>query len=385
VDVGTRPYAAAVSPERVAERVVSFRLRAVLAVLGIVLAVVALLQLLWLARQVITWIFIAMFLALALNPLVDWLQRQGVRSRGLAAGLTYLGMFVAIGSIGAVFVPTLVDEVNDLADAVPGYVEDLTAGRGPLGFLESDYNIVERVREAVEQGGAARVLGFSGTAIAVTKGVVTAVVATITIAVLTFFMLLEGPRWIERILALMPPDSRERWRRVGHDVYRTVGGFVTGALVIALVAGVSSSILLSVLGVPYAIALGLLVALLDLIPLAGATIATVVVSTIAFLAASTPVGIVVLVYFVVYQQVENHFLYPLVYSRTVQLSPLAILIAVLIGASLAGILGALVAIPVAGTIQVVLLDYLEHRRAGLILPATVDEESLDEAVAPEPS
>jgi predicted PurR-regulated permease PerM len=362
------------------ERIVTFRLRAILAVLGIVLAVAGLLQLLWLARQVLTWIFIAMFLALALNPVVDWLQRHGVRRRALAAGLTYLGLFTLVGTIGAAFVPTLVGEVNDLVDAVPGYVEDLTRGRGPLGFLESDYHIVERVRDAIEGGGAARVLGFSGTALAVTKGVVTAVIATITIAVLTFFMLLEGPRWIERVLSLLPPASQARWRRVGHDIYRTVGGFVTGALVIALVAGVLSSTVLTILGVPYAIALGLLVALLDLIPLAGATIATVLVSTIAFLAADVPVGIAVLVYFVVYQQVENHFLYPLVYSRTVELSPLAILIAVLIGASLAGILGALVAIPVAGTIQVVLLDFLEHRR-GELLPPEVALEPPEEQPA----
>jgi predicted PurR-regulated permease PerM len=366
------------------ERVVTVRFRSVLAVLGIVLAVVALLQLLWLARQVITWIFIAMFLALALNPVVDWLQRRGVRQRAVAAGLTYLGLLGLIGIVGAAFVPTLIDEVNNLIDAVPGYVEDLTAGRGPLGFLETDYHIVERVREALEGGGAARGLGFSGTALAVTKGVVTAVVAAITIAVLTFFMLLEGPRWIERIISLLPAESQARWRRVGHDIYRTVGGFVTGALVIAFLAGVLASILLSILGVPYAIALGLLVALLDLIPLAGATIATVLVSTIAFLAASTPVGIVVLVYFVVYQQVENHFIYPLVYSRTVQLSPLAILIAVLVGASLAGILGALVAIPVAGTIQVVLVDILEHRRARLV-PAGVEVESTDEEAAVPPT
>lgn len=295
----------------------------------------------------------------------------------MAAALTYLALFGLIGAIGAVFVPTLVDEVNNLVDAIPGYVEDLTAGRGPLGFLETDYQITERVRDVLEGGGAARVLGFSGTAIAVTKGVVTAVVATITIAVLTFFMLLEGPAWIERVLSLLPAESQARWRQVGHDVYRTVGGFVTGALVIALVAGVLSSILLSIVGVPYAIALGLLVAMLDLIPLAGATIATVLVSTIAFLAASTPVGITVLVYFVVYQQVENHFLYPLVYSRTVELSPLAILIAVLIGASLAGILGALVAIPVAGTIQVVLLDLLRYRRGELWAPAAAVERAED--------
>jgi predicted PurR-regulated permease PerM len=305
-----------------------------------------------------------------------------VRQRALAAGLTYVALFGVVGLVGAAFLPTLVDEVNNLIDAVPGYVEDLTAGRGPLGFLETDYQIVDRVREALEGGGAARVLGFSGTAIAVTKGVVTAVVATITIAVLTFFMILEGPRWIDRVLSLLPPESQTRWRRVGHDIYRTVGGFVTGALVIAFTAGVLSSILLSILDVPYAIALGLLVALLDLIPLAGATIATVLVSTIAFLAASTPVGIVVLVYFVVYQQVENHFLYPLVYSRTVQLSPLAILIAVLVGASLAGILGALVAIPVAGTIQVVLIDFLEHRRDKLVPPGISLEPAEEQAVPP---
>lgn len=241
-------------------------------------------------------------------------------------------------------------------------MSDLTKGRGPLGFLESDYQITERVRDAVQEGGASRLLGLSGTAIAVTKGVLTAVVATITIAVLTFFMLLEGPGWIERLYALLPAESQLRWRAVGRDIYRTVGGFVAGALTIALVAGITSTILLSVLGVQYAIALGLLVALLDLIPLAGATLAAIVVSTVTFLDADVTIGIVVVVFFVVYQQVENHALYPLVYSRTVQLSPLAILIAVLIGASLAGILGALAAIPVAGTIQVLIIDYFRYRR-----------------------
>ncbi|MGH3104124.1 MAG: AI-2E family transporter [Gaiellaceae bacterium] len=346
------------------ERVVRFRARTILVLLGIVLAVVALLEVILLARQVITWIFIAVFLALALNPLVEWFQRHGIRRRGLAIGVTYLGVLGLISALAGAVLPNLIDEVNSFVDALPGYVEDLTRGRGPFGFLETDYQIVERVREFVSDGGAARLLGFSGAAVAVTKGVLTVIVATITIAVMTFFMLLEGPAWIERAYGLLPDGSQARWREVGRRIYRTVGGFVTGALTISLIAGVTSSILLSVLGVPYAFALGLVVALLDFIPLAGATIATVLVSTIAFLD-STPVGITVLVYFIVYQQVENHFLYPVVYSRTVQLSPLAILIAVLIGASIAGILGALAAIPVAGTIQVLLVDYLQHRRAPL--------------------
>lgn len=344
------------------ERIVRFRARTILAVLGIVLAVAALLQLLWIARQVLTWIVIAAFLAVALDPLVNLLMRRGIRRRGLAIAATYLLLAIAAGGLGATFVPTLVSEVNDFVDAVPDYVEDLTEGRGRLGFLESDYQLVERVREAVAGTDFTRILGVSGTAVAVTKGVLTVIVAAITIVVLTFFMLLEGPRWIERGLTLVPEERRPRWRRVGGEIYATIGGFVAGALTIAVVAGITSAIVLTVLGVSYAIALALLVAFLDLIPLAGATIATVIVSTVAFLDSGVTIGLIVLVWFVLYQQLENHLLYPLVYSRTVALSPLLILIAVLVGASIAGILGALAAIPIAGTIQVLFLEWLRGRR-----------------------
>jgi predicted PurR-regulated permease PerM len=189
----------------------------------------------------------------------------------------------------------------------------------------------------------------------------TAIVAVVTIVFLTFFMLTEGPSWVERFYTLVPEQSRPRVERIANDIYRTIGGYVTGNLFISLIAGVASTIVLLVMGVPFAVALGLLVAILDLVPLAGATLAAIIVSTVAFLE-SLPAGIVVLVFFIVYQQVENHLIQPVVYSRTVQLSPLAILIAVLIGAKLAGILGALAAIPVAGTIQVLLLSWLEIRR-----------------------
>jgi predicted PurR-regulated permease PerM len=361
------------------ERVVTFRARTVLTVLAVVLAVVALLEVILLARQVLTWIFVALFLALALNPLVEWIQRHGVARRGLATGIAFLVALGVIAALGGTFVPILVGEVRDFADALPGYVEDLTRGRGRLGFLEREYQIVERVREAVAEAGAGRLLGFSGAAVAVTKGVITAVVAVITIAVLTFFMLLEGPAGLERALALLPEESAERWRRIGLEIYRTVGGFVTGALTIAVVAGVTTAIFLTFLGVPYAIALGLVVALLDLIPLAGATIAGVLITTVGFLN-SVAIGIAVLVFFVVYQQIENHFLYPLVYSRTVRLSPLVILIAVLIGASLAGILGALAAIPAAGTIQVLLREWLASRRRPIV--ARADEPPPGEIPAP---
>jgi predicted PurR-regulated permease PerM len=344
------------------ERVVRFSVRTVLAVIALVIAAWALLTVVAATRQVITWILVSLFLAMALNPAVDWFMRHGVKRRGYAAGLTYALALIAIGAIGYAFIPTLVSQVNDFVQAVPGYVDDLTKGRGRLGFLETKYHIVEKIREQVREGGASRVLGLTGAAISITKSVISLVVATITIAFLTFFMLLEGPTWMDRIFGLLPERSQTRWRKVGNDVYRTVGGYVTGNLVISLVAGTLTTAVLLAVGVPFAVALGVIVALLDLIPLAGATIAGVIIGTVAFLHSITA-GIVVVVFFVVYQQIENHFLQPVVYSRTVQLSPLVVLVAVLVGAKLAGILGALGAIPVAGAIQVLLIDWQQNRRA----------------------
>lgn len=353
------------------ERLVRFRPRAILVVIGLILATIVLIQLLSATRGVLIWILIALFLAMALNPPVDWLLRRGVvKRRGAAVGIVYLATLLAIVGISATFVPTLIQEVNDFAEAVPGYVEDITEGRGRLGFLERDYHLVERIRDAIEKSGVSGVLGLSSTALSVTKSIVNAIVAIVTIAFLTLFMLLEGPTWVERFYSLMPEHQQARWRRVGTDIYRTVGGYVTGNLAISLIAGVTSTIVLLALGVPYAFALGLIVALLDLIPLAGATIAAVIVTTVAFLD-STTAGIVVLVFMIVYQQLENHVIQPLVYGKTVQLSPLAVLIAVLIGAKLAGVIGALGAIPLAGAIQVIVLDVLEWRRQKILEPSTV--------------
>jgi predicted PurR-regulated permease PerM len=346
-------------------RVVRVEARTVVNVLLIVLAFALLLEVIWLSRQVLTWVLVAIFLALALNPAVEFFQRIGIKRRGYAAAVTSLLTLLAIFGLSSLFVPTLVSEANDFVEAVPGYVEDVSKGRGPIGELSERYDVVDRIRQAVEDGGAAGVLGLSGTALSLTKSIITAIVATVTIAFLTFFMLLEGPRWLERFFALLPEGSQDRARRVGLQIYRTVGGYVTGNLLISIIAGIASTLVLLVTGVSYAVALGLLVAILDLVPLAGATLAAILVTTVAFIDQGWVVGVIVLVFFVVYQQVENHVLQPLVYSRTVQLSPLAILIAVLIGAKLAGVLGALGAIPVAGTIQVLLLEWLRARRERL--------------------
>jgi len=341
------------------EHFVRVRARTVLTVLGLILAVGVLVEIVLISRQVLTWILISIFFALALNPAVDWFQGR-VNKRGYAVGIVYVLAFMTIGLIGYVFIPPLVDQVHHLVNKIPDYIHDLTKGRGKLGFLETKYHIVEKVKHALKNGGASKLFGFSGTAFAVTKSVITIVVAAVTITFMTFFMLLEGRTWVERGYSMVPAKSRPRWRAVGRDIYRTIGGYVLGNVLISVIAGGGAAIVLYIMGVPLAAALGLLVGLFDLIPLAGATIALLVVGTIAFLHSITA-GIVVVIFFIVYQQLENHILQPVIYGKTVKLSPLAVLIAVLIGAALAGIIGALAAIPIAGAIQVVIRDLLRER------------------------
>jgi predicted PurR-regulated permease PerM len=352
----------------VQERVVYVRPRTILVVLGIVLVTSAAFAFIYLAWHVITWILIALFLALALNPAVEFFERHGLR-RGWASALVFFFALAAFAGLGSLLLPPLVQQVTDFVDAVPGFIDDITAGRGPLGFLQEDYQIVEKVEEAIETRGAGEVLGVTAAGIAIAQGVITAVVGAVAIAFITFFMLLEGPRLVARFLEFLPEGTRPRWERVGGEIYRTVGGYVTGNLLISLIAGVTSAIVLFALGSDYAIALAVLVAVLDLVPLAGATLAAIIVSTVGFIELGWVRGVTLIVFFLVYQQLENHILQPVIYGRTVQLSPLVVLVAVLVGAELVGILGALAAIPVAGIVQAIARELLRFRRETLIAPA----------------
>jgi len=344
-----------------AEHVVTVRPRTVLLVAGIVVGAIAAVNLVIAAERALVWVFVALFLAMALNPAVEWLQRRGFRRRGAAVGIVYLFATLVIAAIGALVVPTLVQQVQDLVKATPGYVRDLTEGRGPLGFLETKYHVVERVQEAVSGGGGKGVAGGAGVALDVTRSVLTFVAGVVTITFLTLFMLLEGRDWTRRVIGLLPERSQQRWERIAHDIYRTVGGYVSGNLVISLIAGVLTTLVLLALGVPFALALGLLVAILDIIPLAGATLAAIVVTLVA-MTESVTTGVIVLAFFIVYQQIENHILQPVIYGRSVRLSPLMVLVSVLIGVEVAGVLGALAAIPIAGSVQIVIRDFAERRK-----------------------
>ena len=342
-------------------RIVTVRPRTVLTVLGIVVLVGFGLVLVYLAWRVLTWILIAAVLATALNPAVEVIEQRGMR-RGPAAGIVFGTALLVVSGIGYLVIPPVVTQVTDFVNAVPDFIDDLTAGRGPFGWLQERYQIVERVRTAIEEQGVGGILGLGGPVLDVVRSVVTAVVGFVTVIFLTFFMLLEGPRTIDRLLGLLPETTRPRWERVGSGIYRTISGYVTGNLLISLVAGVLATVVLFAVGSDFAIALGVLVAVLDLVPLAGATLAAIVVTTVVAIETDWLRALIVIAFFVAYQQFENHVLQPLVYGRTVELSPLVVLCAVLVGAELAGIFGALFAIPIAGSLIAVAREVLEYRR-----------------------
>jgi predicted PurR-regulated permease PerM len=281
--------------------------------------------------------------------------------RGYASATVFLLALAAIVGLGFLVLPPLVRQVTEFIQALPDLVDDLVAGRGPLGFLQRDYHIVDRIRAAIEDNGVGGVLGVTAPAIAVAQSLFSVIIGSVAIAFLTYFMLLDGPRMVERFYAFLPESARPRWQRVGHEIYRTVGGYVTGNILISVIAGVAAMVALFAVGSSYSVALAVVVAILDLVPLAGATMAAVIVSTVVFVELGWVRGVIIIAFFLLYQQLENHVLQPIIYGRTVQLSPLIVLISVLIGAELAGILGALAAIPVAGIFQAVGRELLRYR------------------------
>ena len=343
------------------ERVVLVRPRTVLIVLGISLLVALVLGLIWATRGVVLWILIAIFLAMALNPAVEFFMRRGF-TRGRAAVLVFVLALVAIGGLSYLIIPPLVDQLTEFIDAVPDLIDDLVKGEGPLGFLQRDYQIVDRVREAIQDQGLGGVFGLTGAGLSVARSVMTAVVGVVTIAFLTLFMLLDGRRFTQAALSLVPDRSRPRWERTGYGIYRVVGGYVSGNLLLSVIAGAVATAVLYATGTDFAISLGVVVAIFDLVPLAGATISAVIVVLVALATEGWVIAAVLAVFFLIYQQIENHVLQPLVYGRTVQISPVVVLISILIGADLAGVLGALIAIPIAGSLQVILRELLSARR-----------------------
>jgi predicted PurR-regulated permease PerM len=342
------------------ERQIAIAPKTLVALAGLAFGGVLLLFLAQAIRGVLTQLVIAIVLALALEPLVKLFERRGLR-RGAAVALTFSLAVLTIALIAWLLIPPLVRETTHLIRDAPDLVQKLSRGQGRLGFLEHRFHVVERAREAVGSHTTADLIGSGGPAVGVIRGVVATGAAVVAVAFLTLFVSLGGRGWFEAFLDVLPPEAQTRLRRTGSGIASAVGGYVAGNLLISVVACVVTTLILLVTGVPFAVPLGLLVALFDLIPLVGATIGAVVVAAVA-LTEGVATMVIVVAGMVLYQQVENHTLQPLVYHRTVQLSPLAIAVSVAAGAELGGVIGALLGIPAAGAIKVITRELVAWRR-----------------------
>jgi predicted PurR-regulated permease PerM len=355
--------------------------RYTLVVIGLVLATVLLLLLAYVTRQVLTWMVIAAFFAIALHPAVTWLERRARWfKRWLATLVVFLLAFAFIGGLIAVFVIPLAREATQFADNLPKIISDVRAGRGPIGNLAERFHALDYIQTHATQL-RGYVSGLGAPTLAVLRSAATGVAGVVTIFVLAYLMVLEAPKVVDGFLALFEERRAERIRRVSHDCAKTVTGYITGNLLISVICGLLTWAVLALTGVPFAALIGLFVGLADLIPLVGATLGAVV-GVVAAFTQSVTAGIIVVIFFVVYQQLENHLLQPLIFSRTVQLNPLTVLVAILIGVELAGILGALLAIPVAWIIQIVARDIWDTRRGQLKEEPTVGEERKPADAAP---
>ena len=343
--------------------------RKVFVILAGALAFIVAVLLFWELRRIVALVIIAAFFATILNPMVDALTRHLKMRRGVATSIVFLLGVAAFAGLIYTFVRPIYDAGQSFARDIPGFVERARNGEGRVGELIKRYNIDEKVAEnAPKLEDALRNAG--GPAVRTAQRVASGLLALLTILVVSFLMLLEAPGIIAVFLGLLSKQRALQVRRIGADVAGAVTGYMAGNLLICLIAGLTTWLFLTIVGVPFAGVLGLWVGFADLLPLVGATIGAIPTIAIAFLH-STGAGIAVLIMYIVYQQIENHFLQPVVMSRTVKLNPLGVLLSVLVGVELAGFVGALLAIPAAGAIQVVIRDLWDERQQRLKAVPTV--------------
>jgi predicted PurR-regulated permease PerM len=336
--------------------------RAIVRFVLIVVAVLAGLYLLYLVRKPLGWLAIATFLAVALSGPVNRLERRMRRGFGIA--IVYLGLLAVPLLLAALIVPPFVREANNLADNAPKYARDVTdfvQKNKTLRKLNNDYNITDKLQKEAGKlpsklGGAAKTLSDVGVTI------VSSIFQLVTILILTAFMLGSGRHWVDGALELQKPERRIRLRRSLDHISRAISGYVSGALLQATIAGVLSYFVLLVLDVPFKAPLAVLIFVFDLIPLVGATIAAVLVGIVTLFANFPTVTIIWTIWSIVYQQIENSLIQPQIQRRTVNVHPFVVLVSVLFGASLLGVVGALVAIPAAASIQILLREYWDFRR-----------------------
>ncbi len=351
-------------------------LRVVMVVVGALVS----LYVLYLLRKPIGWMVIAGFTATAVSGPVNALNRH--MRRGLAIACVYLGVILAPLAMLAVLVPPVVTQVGNLARNAPKYANDLSdfAQRNKrLQELDNKYNLIGKVQQQAANlpsraGDAATTLADLGARL------VSGLFAGITILILSIFMTGAAPRWRGAFIRLHPPPRAEALDRLFDRIGAAVGNYVRGALLQALIAGASSYLVLLILGAPYPLALALVIFVLDLVPLIGATIGAVLVGVVTLFQDFPTATIVWVVWSIVYQQVENNIIQPRIQARQVQVEPFFVLASVLCGSTLFGVIGALLAIPAAASIQITIREYLVYR--GTRPPKDTHEAQLAEGQAP---
>lgn len=336
--------------------------RKVVRAVAILLITVVALWLVYQLRKPIFWLILAAFIAIAASGPVDMLARR--MRRGAAIAIVYSGILLAPFAIGAVLLPPLVNSAVDLVRDLPGYVQDFQdelEQNELFERLDRNFNINERLTGGAEDlagnlGDAAGTLGDIGGA------VINSVFAGFTVLILSMFMVARGGGWVQSWIRRRPEHEAEALDRTVRRVASAVGGYIGGALLQAFVAFVFALIVLTIIGAPSPLVLAAIVGAFDVIPMVGSTIAGFVVGVVLMFG-DLPLDLIVWIAFVIgYQQFENYVIQPQIQKRAVELEPFIVLVAVLFGGTLMGVFGAVLAIPVAATIQIVLQEYKSFRR-----------------------
>ena len=342
----------------------------VVVVVAVVLAAAAGVFLLFELKRVVVWLFVSVFFATVLAPAVSWVERRGLR-RGLAVAVVSAGLVLVVFLLLFAFARPIVSQSVEFAENLPETV-DRVRNAPIVRDLAERFNVQDSVGSVGEQV-PQQLVGLSGPILSVFASIGQAIVGLVTIFVMTVFLLLYGPRFVRTgEIAMVPQEHRSRLATIADRSMRAVSGWVAGNIFTSLIAGIVSLVPFLLMRLPYASLLALWVFVADLIPLVGATLGALPAIIVAFLHSVTA-GIVITVFFIVYQQIENHALQPLVYGRTISLNPFIVLLAVIIGVELAGFIGALLALPVAGVVQVT-IEELASEKLQVIAEAVEESE-----------
>jgi predicted PurR-regulated permease PerM len=325
------------------------------------------------ASHALLLIFIAFFLALALNAPVHWISQRlpGKRrgSRTLGTSISYLLVILLLGGFIASIAPPLVRQTENFVNAAPKLVRDFRSQDSATGKLIRRYHLEKQV-DSVSNQLSARLKRAGGSAFSTAQRVGSSIFSLLTILVLTFMMLVEGPRWLRFFKDVIPDEHHAKTEHLLDQMYRVVKGYVNGQVTLAALASVLIMPAVLLLNISYPVALMVVIFICGLIPMVGHTIGAIIVTLVA-LFHSTTAAVIILAYYILYQQIENIFIQPKIQANSTNMSPLLVFSSVLIGVSFSGLIGGLVAIPVAGCIRIAILEYLRDRQ--IIASVTYDK------------